>query len=146
MRRVERLDKIMKRYRSLVITALLMLIFLASGCDENNNMMGMNGDPPGAGDPAACPCFTEIVVKDVAENTESQFRFCQFNIAEIALVEANQDFEAVCPGCSFGTSECFCKNPSGTTDELTQEEFNACAQILINVLEDVSHMCTPADS
>jgi len=134
------------KYGLLFFTALLMLAFLP-GCDENNNMMGMNGDPPpGAGDPATCPCFTEVVVKDVAENTESQFRFCEFNIAEIALVEANQDFEAVCTDCPFGTSECFCKNPSSTTDELTEDEFLACAQILINVLEEVSHTCTPADS
>lgn len=137
----------MKKYRPLFITALLLLAFLSPGCDENNNMMStMDGEPPpGAEPPATCPCFTESDVKTVAEKTSSEFRVCAFNIAQIALAEADEDFEAVCKDCAFGTSECFCKNPSSTTDELTEEEFNACAQILINVLDDISHTCLPAD-
>lgn len=143
MHRVERIVEIMKKYRPLLITALLMLTFLLPGCDENNNIMG---DPPGAEDPVTCPCFTESDVKTAAESVQSQFRICEFNIAELALAEADQDFEAVCPDCQFGTSSCFCKTDTSTTDELTQEEFNACAQILIKVLEDIPHTCTPADS
>lgn len=105
----------------------------------------MSGDLPGAGDFAACPCYTESDVKSVVEQTSREFRACQFNIAELALVEGTQDDKTVCTDCQYGTSGCYCKNPTSTTDELTQEEYTACAQILINVLKDVAHTCTPAD-
>lgn len=129
----------MNKLGLLLLAVFLSFIVFSISCDDNDNTT----DPPLLDDPEACPCYSEMEVKDAVDSFVQEFRVCVVGTDEISIaLPDNNNFTVVCKGLQYNTANCYCnKNQTSEMDmenqmTLSEGEYDACSMVLEKVIEE----------
>jgi hypothetical protein len=126
----------MRLTRVLLVIPVMILIALgaAGGCDGSGS--GSMGDGGGSsGDPggqATCPCFSQDDVVNTASQTTSIE--CANTVFGLILLYNDSKSTAYAANCKPNGTGCSCSGGSAGLQSVSQSQYNACVNNLLNGL------------